>query len=91
MTDHHHPGPQRPEPPTTKQQRELRRLASRTGQSFTPPRTKAEASAEIRRLRASGPSPYVERRLERSADVPAYGTAVRDDETTGYGQTAHWA
>ena len=91
MTDHHHPGPRRPEPPTTKQQRELRRLAQSTGQSFVPPRTKGEASRAIARLRTAERSTRAERRLERQADMPAYGTAVRDDETTGYGQTARWA
>jgi hypothetical protein len=39
-------------PPTAKQLSYLRTLAARTGQSFIAPRTRSEASAEIRRLKA---------------------------------------
>ena len=39
-------------PPTRKQLAYLRKLAQRAGQTFTTPRTRFEASAEIRRLQA---------------------------------------
>ena len=50
MTDHHHPDPPRPEPPSRKQLRYLRELASRTGRTFVPPKTKREASKAIAEL-----------------------------------------
>ena len=90
MTDHHHPESRSPQPPTINQQRELRRLAVQTGRTFTPPKTRAEASREISRLRGTSRSTRTERLLDRQGDLPAYGTAVRDDETTGYGSSARW-
>lgn len=66
------------------------------GQTFTPPRTRAEASEEIERLRNARSTSRAERRLE----VFAYGrgiadrwgtaTEVRDDEVEGYGASARW-
>ena len=48
MPDHHpHTAP---DEPTSRQQRYLRQLAEKTGASFTPPATKAQASREIKRL-----------------------------------------
>jgi hypothetical protein len=40
-------------------------LANRTGQTFTNPKTSAEASAEIKRLKGARPSSRVEVRIER--------------------------
>ncbi|MDQ4049107.1 MAG: DUF3072 domain-containing protein [Actinomycetota bacterium] len=79
--------------PTTKQQRYLRSLAQRTGTSFTPPATKAEASREIKRLKELSASPRHERRADREAVAKAQrgGEArVRPSEVTGYGSNATW-
>ena len=71
--------------PTGKQQRYLRSLAQKTGTSFTPPQTKAEASREIERLRQLGASPGHERREDSEAVAKNHArrrntcTAVRGD------------
>lgn len=88
-----HPHTQKP---TDKQLRYLRDLAASRGQSFTPPSTRGEASAEIERLKTARPST----RAEHKAEVFAYShgvadrwfsaTAVRDDEIDGYGSSARW-
>ncbi len=96
MTDHHHPGFQVPERdrPTRAQLRYLRELAMQSGQSFTPPRTKSQASDAIRRLksaRAARRGGDAALRASYDRDGSHTGTAVRDDETTGYGATARWA
>ena len=97
MPDHHHPESQRPEPPTPKQQRYLRALAQRTGTTFAVPKTKAQASAEIRRLQRLQATPPADRRreaMQTRRDLAAGATAprVREDDTTttGYGATARW-
>jgi hypothetical protein len=82
--------------PTLKQLRYLRQLAEATGQTFTPPRNKKQASAQIRRLLKATQETPVERdverdRLDHEVDLPADATRIRDDETTGYGAHAHWA
>jgi hypothetical protein len=51
--------------PTTKQLRYLRDLANSRGQTFRYPQTRAEASAEIRRLRARRPDSRLARAVER--------------------------
>ena len=83
--------------PTAKQLAFLRALAQRTGETFASPRTRAQASSEIRRLHQRKPSSRVERRLD-SRDVArdlqaGSGDAVRfrDDEVQGYGSSARWA
>jgi hypothetical protein len=82
--------------PTTKQLAYLRTLAARAGQTFTYPRTRAQASAEIQRLKATSPSSRTERSIERKAiaDAIAQGpqdaARVRPDEITGYGSSATW-
>ena len=98
MPDHHHPESLRPEPPTPKQQRYLRALAQRTGTTFAVPKTKAEASAEIRRLERLGSTSRADRRreaLQTSRALAAGATAARvredDTTTTGFGATARWA
>ena len=82
--------------PTTKQLRYLRLLAEQTATGFTPPRTRAQASREIERLRRRPVSSRTERHAERRAvqadlhtRVPA--SAVRADEISGYGSSARWA
>ena len=81
------------ERPTAKQQRYLRSLAQKTGTSFTPPTTKAEASREIERLKRLSASPRHERAEDRKAvaKAPRGGEArVRPSEVSGYGSNAHW-
>ena len=81
--------------PSPRQLRFLKSLAERTGQSFTYPKTSAQASAEIDRLKHTPPESHSDRRYERKliADQVATGlnnTAVQSDETTGYGSDAAW-
>jgi hypothetical protein len=55
-------------PPSVKQLTYLRALAERTGQTFATPRTSRDASAEIRRLRATPAESRVERRIQPRRD-----------------------
>jgi hypothetical protein len=83
-------------PPTPKQLSYLRGLAMRTGQSFAYPRTRAQASAEIKRLEATKRTPASDRRRETRAvrDDMATGRGdaarVRSEELGGYGSSACW-
>src|SRR5437763_10605430 len=83
--------------PTAKQLAFLRALAQRTGETFAYPRTRAQASSEIRRLRQRKPSSRVERFLDRrdvSRDIhtgAGDATLFTDDEVQGYGSSARWA
>ncbi len=73
--------------PTPKQQRYLRSLANKTGTTFTPPRTRAEAAEEIDRLKRLRPSARYEQTEDRSAiaRAPRGGSAaVRKSEIDGY-------
>ena len=81
--------------PTEKQLRFLRSLACSRGETFSSPATRAEASAEIQRLKDRKPSSRVETRIDRKAVAEAFerrggGARVRDHEVTGYGSTASW-
>lgn len=81
--------------PSAKQLACLRSLANRAGQTFAYPQTSAQASAEIRRLKAVQPSTKVEREIERLDDRAAReaaedSVAVRGFEIVGYG-TATWS
>ena len=79
--------------PSAKQQAYLRSLAQKTGTSFTPPKTRFEASREIDRLKALSSSPRHERQADREAveQAPRGGdTRVRDTEVEGYGSNATW-
>jgi hypothetical protein len=83
--------------PTARQLTYLRALAERAGQTFAYPRTRRQASAEIRRLRTQKPIGRVERRIERReiADAIARGPDDAagidvDRDVTGYGSTATW-
>jgi hypothetical protein len=89
---------QHPEKPSPKQLRYLRDLAYRTGQSFTHPRTGAEASREIDRLLAVERTPAGDRRRElrtiRREMTERRGDASRVDEeieAEGWGSTATWS
>ena len=79
--------------PSAKQQAYLRSLAQKTGTTFTPPKTRSEASREIDRLKTLPSSPRHERHTDRQAigQAPRGGaTRVRDTEIEGYGSTATW-
>ena len=81
-------------PPTAKQLAYLRTLAERAGQTFISPRTRSEASAEIRRLknvRASGFT-FAELSAEQAARE-AHGDVaiVQPWEIAGRGSTATWS
>jgi hypothetical protein len=92
------PQPHTEKKPTPKQLRYLRDLALRTGQSFAYPRSAAEASREIDRLRGARRTPGADRRrelravsremAERRGDASAVDT---DRELQGYGSTATWS
>jgi hypothetical protein len=82
--------------PAYKQLRELRRLAEATGTTFTPPRTRAEASRAITALRGRRQTFRNERHLETDDVVCALrggmlATSPRDDEIVGFGSSARWA
>jgi hypothetical protein len=82
-------------PPSAKQLRYLRNLAETRGESFAYPRSAAEASAEIERLKSRRPNSTVERRFERlvvSREIAEIGDAaqVRDSEISGYGSDCRW-
>ena len=76
-------------PPTAKQLAYLKVLAERAGQTFARPRSSQDASAEIRRLKATPPESRVERKIERNeiADAIAEGPhdrlRVTVNEVTG--------
>jgi len=92
MTNSH---PQ-PAKPTTKQIRYLKALAGKRGETFTYPQTRAEASAEIKRLKSRKIQPVAERRFEASR--PPRWSEIQGDkaqtwafEVEGYGSTAQWS
>ena len=84
-------------PPTAKQLAYLRALAERTGQTFVTPQTSRDASAEIRRLKATPAESRVERRIERDEIVDAIAAGPHDSarvtrgEVFGYGSSATWS
>jgi hypothetical protein len=83
--------------PTAKQLAYLRALAERTGRTFATPRTSRDASAEIRRLKATPAESTIERKIERDeiADAMAAGpqdsARVTPSEVTGYGSNCRWS
>ena len=81
-------------PPSFKQLRYLRTLATRAGQTFATPHTRAEASAEIRRLRSvrSAGFTFAERHAEQAArEVHGDVAIVQAWELAGHGSTATWS
>ena len=84
-------------PPTARQLAYLRALAERTGQTFVTPRTRQDASVEIRRLKTTAPESRVERRIERDEIADAIAAGPHDSarvtlsEVTGYGSSATWS
>jgi hypothetical protein len=82
-------------PPTDRQLRYLRDLSLSRGETFVVPRSGAEASAEIERLRAGRALSRGAKALEHWDDRAiedrwAPATAVRPEEIEGYGSTARW-
>jgi hypothetical protein len=82
--------------PTPTQLRLLRELALERGESFVMPKTRTEASAEIRRLSARKRTPYADVRRERADISKAFAierggaAAIRPGEVAGYGSSARW-
>jgi hypothetical protein len=85
-----------PSKPTTRQLSYVRSLATRTGQTFTYPKTRQQASTEINRLKHTRPSSRTEVRIERKliadqiAASPVDAARVRENEVSGHGSTATW-
>ena len=82
-------------PPTAKQQRYLRQLATVRGVSFVPPRTCFEASRLIDQLKRRRPKHRADVARELKAVRRDLATAndsarVRAEELEGYGSTATW-
>src|SRR4030081_471606 len=88
--------------PTSRQLQFVRSLAEQTGTSFTPPKTRAQASSEIKRLLALKESGHGELAIS-SSDVEAepiqaepveselvYATGVQPGEVVGFGSAASW-
>jgi hypothetical protein len=82
-------------PPTPKQLRYLKALAARSGTTFSPPKTVAEAARAIDALKQRARSPGYERygdaRSVADQQGAHDGSDVRDDEIHGWGANAHWA
>ncbi|MBA3809508.1 MAG: hypothetical protein H0X28_14120 [Solirubrobacterales bacterium] len=81
--------------PTAKQSAYLRRLAIVKGVTFTPPRTRAEASATIERLTRVQSTPASDLRRERRellGDLERRGgsASVLESEIVGYGSDCQW-
>jgi hypothetical protein len=84
--------------PTRKQLAYLRALANKTGRSFVYPRTRDQASREIRSLRQLPASSPVERFIE-TADLEAEtraraasgAAAIQPHELEGYGSNCRWS
>jgi hypothetical protein len=81
-------------PPTFKQLRYLRTLATRAGQTFATPHTRAQASAEIRRLKSvrSAGFTFAELQAEQAARVVHGDLAIiRPWEISGHGSNCRWS
>ena len=81
-------------PPSFKQLRYLRTLASRAGQTFATPHTRAEASAEIRRLKSvrSAGFTFAEQQAEQVAREDNGDVAiVQAWEIAGHGSNCRWS
>lgn len=81
-------------PPTAKQLSYLRTLAQRAGQSFISPRTRSEASAEIRRLKNVSTSGFTFAALtaeQAARDARSDAAVVQPWEIAGRGSSATWS
>jgi hypothetical protein len=97
MTEHHPPTPPGGPSPSARQQRYLRQLAMQRGVTFTPPRTREQASRLIDQLKRTHPEPLADRRRELRAVQADMACGRGDDarvreefEVTGYGASATW-
>jgi Protein of unknown function (DUF3072) len=86
------PQPTGSKPPTDRQLRYLKALATRTGQTFTSSATSAQASREINRLtNTSGNGfTFAEHQPAATTEGRLNGAGCRDDEITGYGSNCRW-
>ncbi len=75
--------------PTARQLRFLRDLAARTASTFVYPTTRAQASAEIARMRTLARRPRDRFAGDQTAAL-VYATAVHPHEVSGYGSSAQW-
>lgn len=84
------------EPPSPKQRRYIHDLRMQVGESGPVPHTKAEASAEIKRLESRRRLAPAERRREafearrEAGERHGDAAAIRPDEISGYGSSAAW-
>src|SRR5437870_4600378 len=78
---------------TPKQIAYLRSLALQTGTTFSPPRTRREASREIERLKELKASRgrHVEPPRETDPAEEPYATVVQPHEVSGFGSQASWS
>lgn len=88
--------------PTIRQLHFVRSLAEQTGTSFTPPKTRGQASREIERLLALKESGHVEPGVRSSGGEAepietepveselVYATGVQPGEVVGFGSAASW-
>ena len=95
-TDHERQ-PMSSKPPTAKQLAYLKVLAERAGQTFATPRTSQDASAEIRRLKATPAESRArtedrtQRDRRRDRQGPHDSVRFTPKEVTGYGISATWS
>ena len=81
--------------PTSRQLNYLKFLADQRGQTFAYPKTKAQASQEINRLKGTTRTTRDQHDYDRivadTTRIPADATRHRTDEVTGYGASAQFA
>lgn len=82
--------------PTRKQVKYIKDLARKRGETFTFPQTRAQASAEIKRLKRRPVLTIAERELEASRrprwpEIQGDKAQTWDFEVEGYGSTAQWS
>jgi hypothetical protein len=83
------------DPPTPRQLDYIKELAYSRGVSFLPPANRLQASKLINQLKRRERSARFEIADDREQTTALHGEhapscAVRDDEITGYGSSAHW-
>jgi hypothetical protein len=81
-----------PSTATPRQIAYLKSLAGRTGTTFSPPRTRRQASCEIERLKRvqNTRGRHVEVQRPDDPGEQPYATAVRPHEVSGFGSQATW-
>ena len=81
-----------PSTATPRQIAYLKSLALRTGSTFSPPRTRRQASFEIERLKRlkDARGRHVEVQHPDDPGEQPYATAVRPHEVSGFGSQATW-